>query len=82
MIICPKNIFGVGNRERGNLRSFLSRVVKLHMCFYLSIALAIFGESHQTTHRTFYRFTKIIANLKCLENRTTGKVCESLASYL
>ena len=52
------------------------------MYFYLSIALAIFAESHQATHRTFYRFTKIITNLKCLENRATGKVCESLASYL
>ena len=40
------NIFGVGNREWSNLLSFSSREVKLHMYIYLSIAFAIFAESH------------------------------------
>ena len=52
------------------------------MYIYLSIAFAIFAESHQATHRTFNPFTKLITNLKYLENRVTGKDCESLASYL
>ena len=36
----------------------------------------------KVTHRTFYRFTKIIINSRCFENFFTGRVCESLASYL
>ena len=75
------NIFSVGNREWSNL-SFSSRVVKLHVYIYLSVALAIFAESQLATHHTFYRFTKIITNSRCSENCVTGKVCESLASYL
>ena len=31
---------------------------------------------------TIYRFTKIITNSRCFENFFTGRVCESLASYL